>query len=125
MRTRNARGDRSYLKRYSVTRDGRIFGPRGVRKLQVQGSGYHGITYRDYYGHMHVLYLHRFLAETYLPRPPDTDCVNHIDGDKLNNDLNNLEWTSKADDLRHAYRTGLMARDKGQSREANGRFLPP
>lgn len=120
MRTRNA--GRHGL---HITTDGRIFGPKGQRKLQDQGNGYLGITYRDLTGKMRVLYLHRALAENYVKRPPGTDCVNHIDGNKHNNNLENLEWVSKADDIRHAYAIGLISRDKGYHERdpVTGRFV--
>lgn len=46
--------------------------------------------------------LHRLLALTFLPNPNDFDCINHKDGDKLNNSLNNLEWCTKGQNNRHA-----------------------
>jgi len=46
--------------------------------------------------------VHRLLALTFIPNPDDLETVNHIDGDKLNNDLTNLEWMSRADNNKHA-----------------------
>lgn len=53
--------------------------------------------------------LHRLIAMTFnqCPGPFDECVVNHIDGDKLNNDPCNLEWTSSSDNAFHAYREGL------------------
>lgn len=54
------------------------------------------------------LYAHRMVAETFIPNSdPLKDCVNHIDGDKLNNDVSNLEWVTKSENNAHAIRTGL------------------
>jgi HNH endonuclease len=55
--------------------------------------------------------LHRIVAETFLDNPGNLPCVNHIDGDKLNNRVDNLEWISHSDNQRHAYDTGLKRRD--------------
>lgn len=51
--------------------------------------------------------LHRLLAETFIPNPDNLPCINHKDGNKLNNDLSNLEWCSYSENNKHAYRTGL------------------
>lgn len=49
--------------------------------------------------------LHRLLALTFLPNPSDFDCINHKDGNKLNNSLDNLEWCTKGQNNRHARET--------------------
>lgn len=52
-------------------------------------------------------YIHRILAEAFLPNPKSLPTVNHIDGNKGNNDLSNLEWASYSRNNKHAYETGL------------------
>lgn len=47
--------------------------------------------------------IHRLVAETFIPNPNNLPCVNHIDGDKSNNSVDNLEWVSYTDNLQHAY----------------------
>ena len=52
-------------------------------------------------------FAHHIVTENFLgKRPPDL-CVNHKDGNKLNNDISNLEYITWADNTRHSYRTGL------------------
>jgi hypothetical protein len=60
------------------------------------------------------LLLHRLLADAFIPNPHGKPFINHIDGNKANNDLANLEWVTHAENMAHAYRTGLAkARDNG------------
>lgn len=52
--------------------------------------------------------IHRIVAETFIPNPNDLAEVNHIDGDKLNNCIENLEWVSREQNIQHAYSIGLI-----------------
>ncbi len=51
--------------------------------------------------------LHRLLAQTFIPNPDNKKTVNHIDGNKLNNTLANLEWATHSENNQHAYDTKL------------------
>lgn len=51
--------------------------------------------------------LHRVVAEIFIENSESHETVNHIDGNKLNNKIDNLEWVSNSDNVRHAIRTGL------------------
>jgi hypothetical protein len=59
--------------------------------------------------------VHRILAEVFIPNPNDKPEVNHIDGNKCNYALDNLEWVTKKENIQHAVSTGLHA-----SGERNG-----
>jgi hypothetical protein len=52
--------------------------------------------------------VHRLLAKQFLPNPENKRTVNHIDGNKLNNDLSNLEWATDKENIQHAYDNGLQ-----------------
>ena len=54
-----------------------------------------------------VCSIHRLVAKTFLPNPNNYKCVNHIDGNKENNAVNNLEWCNYSHNMKHAYRNGL------------------
>lgn len=62
-------------------------------------------------GHDKHEFVHRLVAETFV-RNPDPDRkihVNHIDGNKCNNNAWNLEWCTRSENIEHAYRTGLSS----------------
>lgn len=47
--------------------------------------------------------VHRLVAETFLPNPQNFSDVNHINGNKSDNRLGNLEWCSRSDNIKHSY----------------------
>jgi len=51
--------------------------------------------------------IHRIVAQTFIQNPKNLPQVNHIDGNKHNNSINNLEWVSSADNVYHSHATGL------------------
>ena len=55
--------------------------------------------------------VHRIVALTFLGEPPEPNMtVNHKDGNRKNNHIENLEWLSLADNIRHGFRTGLYSK---------------
>lgn len=52
--------------------------------------------------------VHRLVAEAFLPADSDRPYVNHIDGNKGNNDISNLEWCTAKENMQHAFKTGLL-----------------
>lgn len=62
--------------------------------------------------------IHRLMAEMFLPNPKDKREVNHKDGNKLNNRIENLEWVTKLENMQHASRNGLVAHGEMKTRQA-------
>ena len=58
-------------------------------------------------GNLKVFRIHKAVAETFIPNPESKPEVNHKDGNKLNNSVNNLEWMTGSENLHHAYQNGL------------------
>lgn len=59
--------------------------------------------------------IHRLVAEAFITKPPDKNIVNHLDGNKLNNRWDNLEWTTISGNTLHAIQTGLHSKKIGFS----------
>jgi hypothetical protein len=52
--------------------------------------------------------IHRLIAVHFIDNPNNKPCINHIDGNKLNNTINNLEWCTIQENTQHAYNCGLQ-----------------
>lgn len=82
------------------------------RSISDNGAGYkkaaiHNLS-KDKAFKMKNLYIHRIVAELFIPKPLEHQTqVNHIDGDKSNNCVSNLEWISPKENIRHSHNTGL------------------
>ena len=76
-------------------------------KSQEIRNGYYSVSlWKEGKGKHYT--IHRLLAELFIPNPDDKPQVNHIDGNKLNNNLLNLEWVTQEENARHAYMNGLI-----------------
>lgn len=53
-------------------------------------------------------YIHRLVAMAFVPNPQSLDTVNHIDGNKQNNNADNLEWCSQKENVHHVIKTGIF-----------------
>lgn len=56
--------------------------------------------------------IHNLIAATFIPKENDDMTVNHKDGNPLNNNVDNLEWISKCDNIRHSFENGLVKTQK-------------
>ena len=84
------------VKSYYWNKQGKILTPR------IHSAGYERVTLskKDYF-------IHRLVAKAFIDNPNNKREVNHINGNKADNRLENLEWTTPSENQFHAYRTGL------------------
>ena len=97
---------------YYVNENGEVFNNKynKMRKLKPykKTDGYLLVDLR-FNGKRSVKRVHRLVVENYLPNPNNYTDVNHKDGDKSNNELSNLEWCSRSQNLHHAYDNELKS----------------
>lgn len=103
---------KEFIPEYFITKEGKIYsklGEKGLRELRphIGSRGYMIITIRK-----KCYRIHRLVAENFLPKVDGKPIVNHIDGNKLNNNVNNLEWCTQSENVKHAWNKGLNSRTR-------------
>ena len=89
---------------YEITREGEVINLKWGRKVKPQPNGK---------GYLRVVigkkryFVHRLVAERYVPNPDGKDQINHKDGNKLNNNADNLEWVTNQENRDHAMSNNL------------------
>ena len=104
---------------YYVTDDGKIWSERTNKYLNIQldKNGYAKVRLRSTDGKTHRYSVHRLILENFKPViGMEKLQVNHKDGNKLNNNLNNLEWTTCKENIQHAIDNDLRAKINGASK---------
>jgi len=104
---------------YEVTDEGEVFrvargsGTRPGRRLTplISDKGYLYVRLH-YRKTMRAARIHRLVAEAFLENPHGHPQVNHLDGIKTNNHVENLEWCTHEHNIAHAWKTGLLTQRK-------------
>ena len=83
--------------KYLIDTNGNIYNKRTNKKLKISdnGRGYKKVSLYTEEGKMVNKYIHRLVAETFIDNPNNLSEVNHIDENKANNSVDNLEWCNR------------------------------
>lgn len=103
---------------YTITDDGHVFslnynntGKKVELKRFVDNRGYYAVNLSmGARGKKRLVEIHRLVAEHFLPNPDNLPQVNHKDANKLNPDVNNLEWCTQSHNINHAYNNNLITK---------------
>lgn len=111
-----------YSDRYEVSNLGRFRNTKTKRiiKQTLGKSGYYGYCASlGSRGKYKLFKIHRAVAESFIPNPNDYPIINHIDGNKLNNCVNNLEWCTNQYNVQHAFQMGFLDDSLSKLKELN------
>ena len=89
---------------YTISEDGEIRNSKGnIIKGEISNTGYRRVSLSNNDVKHKKMSVHRLVAETYIPNPHNYPEVNHKNENKLDNNVNNLEWCSTLDNLNHSH----------------------
>lgn len=99
----------NYEKRYMISNLGRMisiqFKRKFFKKIRLLNMGYYGVSItvtKNGIKKNHHLLIHRLIAEAFIPNPENKKQVNHINGIKTDNRIENLEWVTSSENIRHS-----------------------
>lgn len=90
---------------YSVSEDGRVRNDKTGRELKgTYASNEYQRVSIQINGKQKMILVHRLVAETFLPNPDNLPVVHHVDGNKHNNNVNNLQWVTVSENNKHNFK---------------------
>ncbi len=111
-----------FVKDYLISEDGKIWSNKTNKYIsqRVGSKGYY-IVNLSIDGKCKTFQVHRLVALTFIENPNNLPIINHKDGNKLNNSIENLEWCTYSDNTLHALKNNLFHPAKGKNTKF-GRF---
>lgn len=108
------------FERYLVNSVGQIYDTKKQKNIcqWIDNVGYYQCNLYDNDGKKYYKRVHRIVAEAFIPNPDNLKQVNHIDGNKRNNNITNLEWTTNSKNTQHGYDNNLY-KYKSRSHQIN------
>jgi hypothetical protein len=102
------------FKRYYINELGALFSCSNGKKYELKQSLRNGYPCVSFWinGKVKTQYVHRLVAQTFIPNPNNKRVVNHINGIKTDNKVLNLEWCTYSENMQHAFDTGLNVSSK-------------
>ena len=102
-----------------------LLNTRSRRKKILNPYNHNGYRRLNLYKNNKVkkYYVHRLVAEAFIPNTNNYPEVNHIDGNKSNNNVDNLEWCTSSQNQIHAYKTGLQVIEVDRNKNNNFRGI--
>lgn len=96
---------------YQISNFGRVksfhYGIEKFLKSRISNTGY-SVAGLSKHGSLKEIGVHILVARAFVENPENKPFVNHIDGNKSNNHADNLEWTTNKENIRHAWKLGLI-----------------
>ena len=90
---------------YTLFEDGSVLGRRSKElKYSLNHKGYPFLTFVDNNSKRHTKSIHRLVAENFLPNPDNLSDVNHIDCNRANFKISNLEWMTHGKNIEYSYK---------------------
>lgn len=109
---------------YEISNTGKIRNKNTLHELKQRDNGHGYMMVHLYQGNKRkAWYIHRAVALTFIPNPYRKEEVNHLDGNKSNNNLNNLEWCTRSENGKHAYKVGLRTISQEQIEKAKATIM--
>ena len=104
---------------YAISFNGIVINTKSNRvlKQKLNKNGYYSVTLSKN-NKLYFKYIHRLVSETFIKSNDIKNIVNHKDGNKLNNSIDNLEWVTQKENIVHSWENGLSKPSEIQKKKA-------